>query len=569
MSVSIKLQPQLITPVYNETILVLDSDKKTEPLFQWVIDVEIYGTAQSRVKLSPNPDGYGVFDMHRHIEPFITSSIDYDNKATFHRAQSAFTEYSVALSESYRIDVDNALGTNSGGFVLWTDPTEHHLSIGDKISVTNSTVPAYDGIQTVTSVPSTTSIVTDEVYTSNAVADYTIFDGSATIITGTTAFSGTNWAFNGVLPWIDVPSWKASGYTTTFADTLMLTTAPDDYEVKENDRIWFNFYNVGTPSTATVDYLRVFTYDSDGTLLGNYLIPNSFSANTDSNRFLHVGVGPWNLNYTTDSVTVTSGTLPIISPQVASYECHLYNTGNGRISKSYTFTTNFDCTGFENYRMLYLDKKGSWMNINFNLAHNVTRSVSRKTYKKNYGGYNPTTNTWGYNSYDRGETHLDSQLKEEIEIMTDYISEKAGNLVADLMESPEVYHLSEISETFNLGAINSYTFDFDGTSSWSEYNMSNPHGLGVGDEVCVTAAVFPNCKQIVRSVISPTVFTTYEPYNAAASILSITKNEMSGGVLRAVNIKTNSLKMLQRKTDKLINYKLKFEYANMNTTQRG
>lgn len=450
--ITIDLQPQPISPVYNEIILALDSDKKSEPLFQFIVNIKINGTPQSRMPISANLQGFAVVDMHKHIEPFVTYNIDHDETTLFTQTPDAFTKYSVSLDESYRIDHVGATATDSGGTVTWSSTTEHHLVIGDKIAVSNSTVAAYDGISTVASVPSTTQIVTNKVYSSDATGDYVIFDNSATIITGTTVITGSTYAFNGDLSWRDVPSFQTSAYTTDHQDTLMLTTAPDNYAVRRDDRVWFNFYNIASPLTSSVDFLRIFTYNSSGTLTGNYAVSNGFLADADANRFLNVGVGPWNLiNTPSGSTSVASGTLPIIGSADTSYEVHLLNTSNGRISKSYTFNINDDCTRFEVFRLIYLDKLGSFLNVNFDLANKKTIKNKKRTYQQNYGAYNPATKTWGYDTWDRGKTHLDSDITETYRVTTNWITEDMGDMVADLILSPEVYHLDEDG---NLFAIN-------------------------------------------------------------------------------------------------------------------
>ena len=571
MSITTKIQPELIVPAYNEIISVFDSTNRAKPNFQFVIDTEIYGTAQSRVKMSSNPDGYGVFDAHKHIEQFVSYNIDYDNKKTFHQTQSAFTEYDLTVTEQYVLEMSFTTASNDGGYARLNMGQIAYLEIGDEVMITNSTESSYNGIQTVLNIYSPgQNVIFDMPYVATATGDAVKADGSVSLITATTiSLSGTNYAFNGVEKWVDVPDWKASGYTTTYTDCEMLTTAHDNYEVKGNDRIWYNFYNVATPAETVVDSLQVLTYDEGGVLNGSFLVDNETSFLTGAtNTFLQVGVGPWNLNKTTSNVSITSGSEPMISQDVASYTVSLYNTLSGQTSKTYSFQTNFDCTGFENYRMLYLDRKGSWMNINFNLAHQKKTKIKRTTYQKNYGGYDPVTNTWGYNTYDRGTTQLDGMITETFDIQTDYVKENMGDMVADMMVSPEVYHLSEIEETRNLGSINTYGSDFDGATFWSKYTMASAHGLQVGQKVCVTAGVWPDCEQTVRSVISSTVFTTYTPWNVSASVIQITTQEMSGGVLRAVNINTNSLKLKQRKTDKMINYRMSFEYSNKNTVQR-
>ena len=101
MSISILAEPQEFQPVYNEVVLVLDSTLKTEESFQFIIDITVNGSYSSRMKVSPNPDGYGVVDMHRHLESYTSYNLDTAATGTFQQMTDSFCKYSVALKEEY------------------------------------------------------------------------------------------------------------------------------------------------------------------------------------------------------------------------------------------------------------------------------------------------------------------------------------------------------------------------------------------------------------------------------------------------------------------------------------
>lgn len=593
MSISIKRQAEDIVPVYNPVILVLDSTKKTEDNFKFIVDVKVNGTILSRMAIYPNLDGYGVVDLHRHLESSVSHNVNLDSTLLFNKETDSFIKYNVELSEQYTFNWPFSGVSNYFGNASYNSAEDHNFQIGDIINVENSTI--YDGPQVVALIPSTKKVVctsggTGVIYTANASGDAKKLNDSVTTFTGSTVMSGTPRAFNGAIPWVDVPNWKASGYTTNFADAKMLTSAHDNMVVKEDDRILFNFFNIGTPSTATVNSLRVLTYDAEGNNIGIYTITNPYSANADANKFLQVGVGPWNLNHTTSNVNIGLGEEPIINSFVQTYEVHLYNAVNGRISKSYTFemkrpatrTKNFalvlggECNRFEDFRMVYLDKYGSWMNISFDLAHKKNRKVKTQTYLQNYGGYNPTTNTWGYNSWDRGVSNLDTEITDTYRIMTDYVKEEVGDMVADLIASPEVYHLSENKYVYdyqNTALINTVT-DYYGLM---QVNTSGANVFLLDNKVLMEnfnpAYGINGVHKIVKRLTS-TAFVIDIPYQSVSYLGTeqvsqgvITGN--NGGILRAVNIDTSSVEVKQRQTDKMINYNLSFSYANKDIVQRG
>ena len=153
MAITILLEPQEFQPVYNEVITVLSSTNSGQPNFQYVIDVNVDGVKTSRTKVTPNPDGYGVVDLHKHLEPFVNSDIDYSETDTFQLLPNSFIKYDIDLLEEYRVELSySSVGSDGSGNARYTFPTDHYLQVGDVISITNSTVSAYNGIQTVTNV---------------------------------------------------------------------------------------------------------------------------------------------------------------------------------------------------------------------------------------------------------------------------------------------------------------------------------------------------------------------------------------------------------------------------------
>ena len=130
-----------------------------------------------------------------------------------------------------------------------------------------------------------------------------------------------------------------------------------------------------------------------------------------------------------------------------------------------------------------MNNAGSFSAFNFDLEDSKSVRAKKINYQKNYGSYDSSENVYGWSDSDRGQTRLDTDIEETYTINSDYIKESYGNLVEDLILSPEVYHLDN-------------------------------------------------------------------------------------NVLRSIDIKTDSVKIKQRKTDKLINYTISFQYSNKNTVQR-
>jgi len=475
MSISILAEPQEFQPVYNEVVLVLDSTLKTEESFQFIIDITVNGSYSSRMKVSPNPDGYGVVDMHRHLESYTSYNLDTAATGTFQQMTDSFCKYSVALKEEYVFNGVNSVATIFGGHIQVSNTIPHGLAIGDKVNVTASTVAGYLGITEVVSVVSSTIVELQVNYTANSILTYARLDGATTIIDSSTVMTGDKIAVNAVEDWIDVPNFDYSEYVLSPAPLgQLVSTIPTTNTVKLEDRVYSNFYNNSETGST---YLEVISTN------GTFRITNPHVVPIDANRFLTIGVSPYLLNNTTDTVAVVSGSLPIVDAATTSYTVKLINSGFVATSETINFNVDASCNNFEIYRLIYMDQFGSFLNVNFELPTKYDVSTKRTKYLQNYGSY--AGGSYGWNSYDRGQVVLDSNITEVYEVSTDWVNNTVSNQVKDLLISPQVYHLDE------------------------------------------------------------------------------------NGLLRAIDIKTSSLRVKNTSRDKVFNYSLKFEYAVKNTRQRG
>jgi hypothetical protein len=225
--------------------------------------------------------------------------------------------------------------------------------------------------------------------------------------------------------------------------------------------------------------------------------------------------------------------------------------------------------------MIYLDKMGSWLNVNFSLASTKKSKIKRKTYKKNFGSYDSVANTYGWNTYDRGKTHLSSDITDSFTIQTDYVNEDIGQQVIDMIESSEVYHLTE--ETFERQerAIVANPSGYQNAGGFERFLLTTNSDIQAGDiiEIVGISPAIDGVK-VVTQVVGPgadircnTPFTGIAVVPPGAKVYGDVS--ISGGELRAVNITSNSVTEKTRLKDKLIQYKVNFEYSSKNGVQRG
>src|ERR1017187_1852309 len=70
--------PSKFSPAYNELVYVVQSSNISQPNYKYICD--IYNadgsTRLARIKRIPQPDGYGLFDLHRILENYLGYDID-------------------------------------------------------------------------------------------------------------------------------------------------------------------------------------------------------------------------------------------------------------------------------------------------------------------------------------------------------------------------------------------------------------------------------------------------------------------------------------------------------------
>lgn len=571
MSISILKQPLPFQPAYNNTVLILDSDSKTEDSFEFIIDINVGGVYIDRLEVSPNIEGYGVIQLGRILESYVSYDLDHTTNKIFNQIPNSYANYDVVLSEKYKVIIDYSGVTDNGGFCQYNFPSAHNYSNNTYITITeSSSAPSYNGNQYITSVVSSTSIITNKEYDVTATGTTQLSNGGTTIITGATVMSGSNYVNNMVESWFDYRTFDYSDYIMQTGTTgEFLSSIQDETTVKSNDRLFINTYN---HSSNSCKFLKVTT--SNGS---EYIILNAYNASTDSTKFLSIGVGPWNLKNTQSVVTTLgSSILPIIQYDVTSYTVELLDHLSATTSVVKTINIEPDsCKRYSNYNFLYLDKKGSFLNFNFDSFNQKTKSYKRTSYIKGIGSYDFSSNEYTYNSWDKGKVNLDIDIRERYKATSDWVTELEGDRIIDLYESPETYILTDETITYE------YDTEFDVLNYIDNGGLLqiqvNSHPYVAGDWITLTSTApeYENIDMYVNSDDGANIFTVTFPYDSNANLTGGDKcakrlgGTTIGGELLAVNILTNSTKVKQKVTEKNINYIIDFEYSNKNTVQRG
>tara|TARA_R110002020_G_scaffold17516_4_gene61431 strand:- start:567 stop:2267 length:1701 start_codon:yes stop_codon:yes gene_type:complete len=565
--ITIKVQPQEAQSAYNEVIVVLDSTNKDEEKFQYVVDISVNGDFTSRLKIQSNPQGYGVVNISKHLEGFISSNLDLPNKEIFKKITDSYALYDVSIKEEYLLtSTYTAIQDNAGRTEILTSESASY-SVGDFITVSGSSVSSYNGAQEITSKTST-SITTTRLYTSAVSSNgtFTISNEVAIVDNSSEVVFNDKIALNNVVNWNKVPDWSLTDYTLdTTNKGKLFTNLPTTFSTGLEDRFTVNFYNIVDNDAK---YLKIVSN------LGTFYVDNDYAVSSgDPDRLiLSAGVGAFDIINTTLSVTLPSNPQPVIDLTTKSYTVALVNASLVETSETLTFNIDRYCKKYDGFRLMYLNRGGSFSTFNFTLAHTKAVNVKRKTFEQNYGSYDSNANTYGWNTYDRGTTIIDTEVDESFTINSDYVSETVGDTIADLIQSPEVYHLAD--NDYNTLGANVTISNATDNAGFLQIETGTAHGLSLADTVRFSGFASDSFNQdwTVKSIDSATKITinktsTPLPFVGGGQVLnkvSLTKD----GELRAINIKTTSVNLKQTKKEKLISYSIKFNYSTKNNTQR-
>jgi len=433
MAIDIKVEPKEFQSVYNDVIIVLDSDKKTEPNFQYVIDVNINGTYSTRLKVQSNPQGFGVVNIAKHLQAGISSDIpSYENDTPiFNKIPNSFDLYSVKLYEEYIVEDYYYTVTNLGGQANFIFTNPHSFNVGDSVNITGS-MPVYNGYQTVLT-KTATSIQTTRTFVSHNSGNAKLSGDVSTITEDTTAvFSAAKFGINNVLDFEDVQAWDSSDYTLQSGTYgKFLTNLPTTYYSRLDDNITMN---VRANVTSVANYLRVVTN------LGTYDFENQHNVNASDTEFLSVRVGAG--DFSEDNLDGDNAdSFPMFNDSTVSYTVYTIDDRGARTSEIRTFIIDRSCTNHENIKLSYLNRGGSFSPYNFGGASIKSIDVRKKSYEKNIGAYDVASNTYGYTSHDVGNTSLSTSVKNKLKLNTNFLPESIGNLIKDLIISPKVYKI--------------------------------------------------------------------------------------------------------------------------------
>ena len=437
MAITVKEEPQAYQSVYNEMVLLLTSNKRHLPKFNYIVEISIDGTYSSRLRVAPRPDQLGMVNISKHIEGYISGDLDLPDTNVFKLIPNSFVKYSVAFKEEYVNTMTFTSVSNSSGYAKLHFGSTPPFIVGDILTIgTGGGGGSYDGEHEVTIIDSSTTVILDVPFIATEIGTAVLTSG-ATSIMDDVATVTEKFAYNSVIDWIDYNSFDPTVHTADSSSLgEFLTNLDSNHTVLLDDRINFNIYNT---TTNTISFLQVVS------TLGTVRIPCNFPISNDTNQFLSIGVAPADIiNHTGSTPVVVSGILANIDDTISSYTVQLVDDTFAATSEVFTFKVKSKCTPYENYKLIYLNKSGSYSTFNFELGSKEKFNATKKNFKANYGHVTTVgeNDSFGWNSFDRGSSTYATSVSNTYQITSDYMTESDGNKIKDLIQSPDVYHLS-------------------------------------------------------------------------------------------------------------------------------
>jgi hypothetical protein len=285
--------------------------------------------------------------------------------------------------------------------------------------------------------------------------DITYADGRKTV-TYNIIDNLNNYVFNGALPWTQWPSWNQANYNLSSNTDKFLTSIPatNFYSTLSQD-LWMNAVYGSIPGGT---HRIIFTNDGGDVLRKTVGASDHITGNA---------VGPNNVG----TLTVVSGTLPLIKPTTQWYE-YYYEHNGSQVTQAYR--VNIDRrTQSQEYSIIFLDRYGSWGSFAFTGRAYQKGTVQREQYNMDVEGKIVSTE-WTYDLIDRGYVNTYVTVEETIDLNTDWMTQDMATYFTELISSPYTYFkVSNYDESCDIPESTEYISCNIVTSGYEYYKQRN------------------------------------------------------------------------------------------------
>jgi len=395
MAITKQQSPTTPNQANADLLYVLTSTNTNQPQFQFVMEVSD-GTNNFTFKQQPNPSNKGVFNLGQIARDFV--DVDGVWKTPFVQTSSLGAKtLTPVFYEEYGSSTTSSVayhnGTSGSAVCVLNGVVEYDsgdFNFASSSFYTSSFTPTgggadYGGLQhALTNSPLTQSIRDDEYQTISIINGN--FDGSDTNAQD--------------IYYIQVNVYNEAGSNI-------------------QNFGWFNTTsNGGGPRTT------------DGEEWGDV-----FSGVNDSNRLLHIAVGPKNFEDAGNTLNANwySYKVTLVGQESAGIE------DNGAQYAQKWFIKQTPECDYNGTRFAFLNELGGWDYFTFPYADSKSDNITRQTYEQTFVNYSTTTNGVTYDKSRRGSKVYSISYQESRVAESDFLSQAEADWLRELVESPEVY----------------------------------------------------------------------------------------------------------------------------------
>lgn len=504
MAITQKQAPKEFVPVYNPIEWVMDSDKKTENSFKYVADVFVSGVttpAFFRLKTQADPSkGFGVFDIHRILENFLSSDID---KSTFgfQRNQQSFIRYDIKFGEEFDatpaassgttvfpdllVKTDNFVFNGAQEFLDWkdfkTDDFVIDTSEADHNFLTNApallrkirngadawlhfmwdTVNEVDRMQVVTFDENDNQI--QVVHIKN---NFTNVSDHVQRFLRVSAGFNMNSILSGdvILGSLPILTTSIQKYTINLLNNATGSEIIQNGDFSANGTNWnnegtvvwvFDGSDAAASGTGGAFPSAILTQNLSPTLKANKVYELTFDINVSVNNNLNVSLespSSFSTNFTTTGTKTIIIDLTGLTDKNKILFTHTELAGgadsveidNVSIKElkpkmfKQEFLIDYECTKHDIFTVHFLNKLGGFDTFSFIRLSRRIADIDRIEYKRNTGTLN-ADGTLTYAGTDRGIVTLDTSIEDRVTVSSDWLTEAESIWLQELITSPEVF----------------------------------------------------------------------------------------------------------------------------------
>lgn len=379
---SVTQEPQDYRSVYNpiEYVAISDPATRLNDRFKYLFDVYDGATQIARLKVPPNPNGYGRADIHGICESYLKTDLgEINTTATadgFTDNPNSYKQFTVEIGEEWFV-----------GSTLNSNPNQETRTV----ITFNGSLPNYRG---------------------NTVNFYD--------------WQTTNYYTN---------------YTDNLPNRRWLTNAPkgsganksDNQSVQLTDEGWLYFLYDHTSNPITdAQYI---TFDSSGSTISTFEISNNLTLLGDK-YMLKIPSAPNSIN-NINPTEFSIGAPPVITSSVASYKIFLLDTISSLATEEIYFNVDTECR-YETRRLEFLNSLGGFDCFNFTKVSRRTEDIERKYYKQNAENLD-SSGSIDYSLADRQKVQYYTKSMPKMKLTSDWVDVNTFNWLLEMLESPEIY----------------------------------------------------------------------------------------------------------------------------------